>query len=76
MSREAWEQLRSWSREPGTAAVLTDIDGVLAPIVPTPDMSEVSGELRDLLRRLSERYRVVAEGSVAGQPGMHCVSSA
>ena len=60
MSREAWEQLRSWSREPGTAAVLTDIDGVLAPIVPTPDMSEVSGELRDLLRRLSERYRVVA----------------
>src|SRR3954465_12492775 len=59
MSREVWEQLRSWSWEPGTAAVLADIDGVLAPIVPTPDISEVSGELRDLLRRLSERYRLV-----------------
>jgi trehalose 6-phosphate phosphatase len=60
VSEKAWEQLRSWSREPDTAAVLTDIDGVLAPIVPTPDMSEVPEELRTLLRRLSERYRVVA----------------
>lgn len=41
-------------------AILTDIDGVLAPIVPTPDMSEVPEELRELLRRLSERCRVVA----------------
>ena len=39
---------------------MTDIDGVLAPIVPTPDMSEVPEELRELLRRLSQRYRVVA----------------
>jgi trehalose 6-phosphate phosphatase len=39
---------------------LTDIDGVLAPIVPTPDMSEVPEELRELLWRLSQRYRVVA----------------
>jgi trehalose 6-phosphate phosphatase len=39
---------------------LTDIDGVLAPIVPTPDMSEVPEELRELLQRLSQRYRVVA----------------
>ncbi|CAA9424743.1 MAG: Trehalose-6-phosphate phosphatase [uncultured Rubrobacteraceae bacterium] len=60
MSEQAWEQLRSWGSEPGTAAVLTDIDGVLAPIVPTPDMSEVPEELRELLRRLSGRYRVVA----------------
>ena len=40
--------------------MLTDIDGVLAPIVPTPDMSEVPEELRELLRDLSERYHVVA----------------
>jgi trehalose 6-phosphate phosphatase len=60
MSEKAWERLRSWSREPGTAAILTDIDGVLAPIVPTPDRSEVPEELRELLRRLSEKYRVVA----------------
>jgi trehalose 6-phosphate phosphatase len=58
--REAWERLRTWGEEPGSAAVLTDIDGTLAPIVPTPDMSEVSEELRDLLRRLSERYLLVA----------------
>jgi trehalose 6-phosphate phosphatase len=60
VSKQAWEQLRSWSRDPNTAAVLTDIDGVLAPIVPTPDMSEVPEELRELLRRLSEMYRVVS----------------
>ena len=33
---------------------------MLAPIVPTPDMSEVPEELRELLWRLSQRYRVVA----------------
>jgi trehalose 6-phosphate phosphatase len=60
MSEKAWERLRSWSQEPDLAAILTDIDGVLAPIVPTPDMSEVPEELRALLRRLSEKYRVVA----------------
>lgn len=38
---------------------MTDIDGVLAPIVPTPDMSEVPEELRELLWRLSQLYRVV-----------------
>ena len=60
MSEKAWEQLRSWSQEPDTVAILTDIDGVLAPIVPTPDMSEVPEELRKLLRGLSEKYRIVA----------------
>jgi trehalose 6-phosphate phosphatase len=60
VSREAWEQLDTWGRDLCTVAVLTDIDGVLAPIVPTPDMSEVSEELRDLLRRLSGSCRVVA----------------
>jgi trehalose 6-phosphate phosphatase len=58
--REAWERLRTWGEEPGSVAVLTDIDGTLAPIVPTPDMSEVSEELRDLLRLLSEKYLLVA----------------
>jgi trehalose 6-phosphate phosphatase len=33
---------------------------VLAPIVPIPGMSEVPEELRELLWRLSQRYRVVA----------------
>lgn len=60
MSEEAWERLRSWVQDPDKVAVLTDIDGVLAPIVPTPDMSEVPEELRELLRHLSGRCRVVA----------------
>jgi trehalose 6-phosphate phosphatase len=58
--REAWERLRAWNEEPRSVAVLTDIDGTLAPIVPTPGMSEVSAELKDLLRQLSEQYLLVA----------------
>jgi trehalose 6-phosphate phosphatase len=60
VSEEAWKRLRSWAHDPDKVAVLTDIDGVLAPIVPTPDMSEVPEELRELLRHLSGRCRVVA----------------
>src|SRR5919202_764908 len=60
VSEKAWERLKRWGQDPGTVAISTDIDGVLAPIVPTPDMSEVPEELRELLRRLSERYLVVA----------------
>lgn len=52
--------MRSWGEEPGSVAVLTDIDGTLAPIAPTPDMSEISEELKDLLRRLGERFLLVA----------------
>jgi trehalose 6-phosphate phosphatase len=54
------ERLRAWVEEPGSVAVLTDIDGTLAPIVPTPDVSEVSEELKGLLRRVGERYLLVA----------------
>jgi|SRR5215211_1224139 len=60
MDREAYERLRAWAEEPSSVAVLTDIDGTLAPIVPTPDMTEVSEELKDLLRRLGRRYLLVA----------------
>jgi trehalose 6-phosphate phosphatase len=59
-NERAWELLRAWSEAPGSSAILTDIDGTLAPIVPTPDMSEVPAELKELLRRLSERYLLVA----------------
>jgi trehalose 6-phosphate phosphatase len=52
--------LRAWSEVPGSVAIFTDIDGTLAPIVPTPDMSEVPAELKKLLARLSERYLIVA----------------
>jgi len=56
----AWRQLETWKEDPGSVAILTDIDGTLAPIVPTPDMSEVSDELRGLLRELSEKYLLIA----------------
>jgi trehalose 6-phosphate phosphatase len=57
---ETWELLRAWREAPDSAAILTDIDGTLAPIVPTPDMSEVPAEIRESLRRLSEKYLLVA----------------
>jgi trehalose 6-phosphate phosphatase len=52
--------LEGWRGDADSVAVLTDIDGVLAPIVPTPDMSEVSEELRGILRELGEKYLLVA----------------
>jgi len=57
---EIRERLRAWREAPRSVAVFTDIDGTLAPIVPTPDMSEVPAELKELLGRLSERYLLVA----------------
>ena len=58
--REAYERLRTWGEEPGSVALLTDIDGTLAPIVPTPDMSEISHEIRASLQRLSRECLLVA----------------
>jgi trehalose 6-phosphate phosphatase len=58
--RAAYERLRTWGEEPGSVALLTDIDGTLAPIVPTPDMSEISDEIRDSLRLLSRKCLLVA----------------
>ena len=60
MVDETLELLRAWSEAPGSAAILTDVDGTLAPIVPTPDMSEVPAEIKESLRRLSEKYLLVA----------------
>jgi trehalose 6-phosphate phosphatase len=57
---ETRERLRAWREALGSVAIFTDIDGTLAPIVPTPDMSEVPAELKELLARLSERCLVVA----------------
>ncbi|MEJ7841096.1 MAG: trehalose-phosphatase [Rubrobacter sp.] len=56
----ALKQIEAWREEAGSVAILTDIDGTLAPIVPTPDMSEVSAEIRELLRKLNDKYLLVA----------------
>lgn len=60
MDSDERNRLASWRKEPGASAILTDIDGTLAPIVPTPDMAEVPADLRKLLRRLSGEYLLVA----------------
>jgi trehalose 6-phosphate phosphatase len=52
--------LQSLRANPRRAAVLTDIDGTLAPIVDRPEQAQVPARARDLLARLSERYGLVA----------------
>lgn len=51
---------------PGEAAILLDVDGTLAPIVPDPADSLVPEETRTELRRLVARYALV--GCVTGRP--------
>ena len=55
------------AEEPSRAAILLDVDGVLAPIVPRPEDARVPDELRDELRRLCARYALVA--CVSGRAG-------
>lgn len=54
-------------REPDRAAVLLDVDGVLAPIVLRPEDASVPEDTRVELRRLSNRYALVA--CISGRPG-------
>ncbi|MGN6276425.1 MAG: trehalose-phosphatase [Solirubrobacterales bacterium] len=51
--------------EPGRSAVLTDVDGTLAPIVERAEEATVPPAARDVLARLSERYALV--GCVSGR---------
>ena len=46
--------------DPKHAAILTDIDGTIAPIVLKPGDSAVPEATRDLLRALADRYALVA----------------
>ena len=55
-----WDRIAAWREDPGSVAILTDIDGTLSPIVATPDLSEVSAELKELLGELSGKYLLVA----------------
>lgn len=52
-------------RDPGHAALLTDIDGTLAPIVARAEDAAVSGPAVDALRALSERFALV--GCISGR---------
>lgn len=59
--------LERLAAEPERAAVLLDVDGVLAPIVDVPTDAEVPPETKAQLRRLAARYGLVA--CVSGRPG-------
>jgi trehalose-phosphatase len=56
------EPLRS---APGQSAILTDVDGTIAPIVVDPKEAAVPEHTRELLRALAERYALV--GCVSGR---------
>jgi trehalose 6-phosphate phosphatase len=58
VSRQALlEALRS---DPARTAILTDVDGTLAPIVERPELAAVPAEASTLLERLRGRYGLVA----------------
>ena len=58
----ALEPLRD---EPGRAAVLTDVDGTLAPIVERPEDAAVPAAAREALAALAGRYALV--GCISGR---------
>ena len=52
--------LEPFRAAPGRCAVLTDVDGTLAPIVDRPEDARVPPETTTLLRELASRFAVVA----------------
>ena len=66
MEREA-DLLGVLAADPRQAAILLDVDGTLAPIVPRPEDAVVPDETRTELARLASRYALVA--CVSGRPG-------
>jgi trehalose 6-phosphate phosphatase len=54
------ELLAPLREEPGRSAILTDIDGTIAPITVDPGDAAVPEPTRDLLRTLADRYALVA----------------
>jgi trehalose 6-phosphate phosphatase len=63
----ATDLLAALAAEPARAALLLDVDGVLAPIVAVPHEASVPEETRAELRRLHGRYGLVA--CVSGRSG-------
>jgi trehalose 6-phosphate phosphatase len=54
------DALASIAADPARAAILLDVDGVLAPIVPRPEDARVPPDTQVELRRLASRYALVA----------------
>jgi trehalose-phosphatase len=59
--------LEAVTTAPGESAIFLDFDGVLAPIVDRPEDAYPPEETRDELRRLTDRYGLVAV--VSGRAG-------
>ncbi|MFY9578512.1 MAG: trehalose-phosphatase, partial [Gaiellaceae bacterium] len=55
------------AEQPERTAILLDVDGALAPIVPRPEDARVPSETQDELRRLHGRYALVA--CISGRAG-------
>ena len=53
---------------PSTTAVLSDVDGTLAPIVPDPSAAGVPEDVRKLLHALAGQYGLV--GCLTGRPAL------
>lgn len=65
-TRAAWQALLEPLRaEPGRAAILTDVDGTLAPIVERAEEAAVPPEARAVMATLAGRYGLV--GAVSGR---------
>jgi trehalose 6-phosphate phosphatase len=63
---EALQRLLAPLRErPDRSAILTDVDGTIAPIVQDPAEAAVPAATRELLRKLAERYALV--GCLSGR---------
>jgi len=56
------------AEDPSQAAILLDVDGALAPIVPRPEEARVPAETQAELRRLHIRYALVA--CISGRTGV------
>ena len=63
----AVDRLLQLAHAPERAALLLDVDGTLAPIVPRPEDARVPAATRVELERLADRYALVA--CVSGRPG-------
>ncbi len=61
-------RLEPLRREPGRAAILTDVDGTLAPIVERAEDAMVPAAAREALAALSERYALV--GCISGRQAL------
>ncbi|MDI9618865.1 trehalose-phosphatase [Methanothermobacter sp.] len=53
-------------KNPSRTAIITDIDGTISEIAPTPSEARVDEEMREVLRRISERYSLLA--FISGRP--------